>query len=272
MQGWQGNLDLTFDYDGNTTRLVQERMQAPLKVQRAFYPEGRQICHVVMLHTAGGVVGGDRLSTCLTLHPHAQVLVTTAAASKLYRSNGLEAGQTIEVNLAAGSSLEWLPQETIVFNEAQYRQSLRINLAPGASWIGWEINRFGRTARNEQFLAGIWRSHTEVWQTGQPLWIDRQWLPGNQETFYSIHGLAGCAIVGSLAYLGQPVPSELVSKARQLWMGTGDMGVTRLPLGMLCRYRGHSSTEVRRWFTAVWSLIRQQTLQREAYPCRVWQL
>jgi urease accessory protein len=160
----------------------------------------------------------------------------------------------------------------IVFDRALYRQAMRIELAPGAQWLGWELTRFGRTARGEQFLAGEWRSQTEVWQQGKPLWIDRQWLPGSQETFYSPHGLAGCPIVGSFAYVGQEVPSELVEAVRSLWRGDGEAGVTRLMAGLLCRYRGASTIEARQWFIAVWQLLRKTYLNRLTCVPRVWQL
>ncbi len=296
--GWHGSLNLVYAEQNGTTQLRHNQAQAPLKVQRPFYPEGSEVCHSVILHTAGGIVGGDRLSLNFHLKPNAQALITTAAASKIYRSNGLQARQTIQMQVEAGACLEWLPQETIVFNGAIYRQDLRVELAPRATWLGWEMTRFGRSARGERFLQGEWRSHTEVWQQGRPLWIDRQWLPGNEEIFNSPHGLAGQPVVASLAWVGQPVSPEIVEKARNLWQKNSEFriqesefrrvtpssfshpplatsqslaGVTRLPSGLLCRYRGSSTAEVRNWFTAVWQLLRINFLGRSSCPPRVWQ-
>jgi urease accessory protein len=274
--GWHGSLNLVYAEQNGTTQLRHNQAQAPLKVQRPFYPEGSEVCHSVILHTAGGIVGGDRLSLNFHLEPNAQALITTAAASKIYRSNGLQARQTIQMQVDAGACLEWLPQETIVFNGAIYRQDLRIELAPGATWLGWEIARFGRSARGERFLQGEWRSHTEVWQQGRPLWIDRQWLPGKEEIFNSPHGLAGQPVVASLAWVGQPVSPEIVEKARKLIskfeIQNSNFGVTRLPSGLLCRYRGSSTAEVRNWFTSVWQLLRINFLGRSSCPPRVWQI
>jgi len=271
--GWHGNLQLTYARSNAATQLTNSQVQAPLKVQRPFYPEGDGVCHSVMLHTAGGIVGGDRLSFAIDLQPQAQVLITTAAAGKIYRTNGLEAQQTGQIDVAEGACLEWLPQETIVFDRALYRQKLRINLAPGALWFGWEIVRFGRSARGERFTEGDWRSQTEVWQAGKPLWIDRQWLPGSEATFDSPHGLAGCPVVGSLALVGYPVEPELVAQVRSLWSGTtGETGVTRLQAGLLCRYRGKSTIEARQWFLAVWQLLRPLYGQRPVCIPRVWQM
>lgn len=268
--GWHGKLALTYVRNADGTQVAHSHSQAPLKLQRPFYPEGPDICHSAIVHTAGGLVGGDRLSLHVTAQANTRALITTTAAGKVYRTNGQQAQQSTHITLAENAWLEWLPQETIVFEHAVYRQDLRVDLAPTAIWMGWDITRFGRSARGEQFLAGTWRSHTEVWQGNTPLWIDRQWLPGSPDLFHSPHGLAGCPVVGSLAIIGRSVEPETVAKARSLWVGDGETGVTRLQSGLLCRYRGHSTTEARRWFTDVWHLIRVSWCGRSACIPRVW--
>ncbi|MEH2385461.1 MAG: urease accessory protein UreD [Nostoc sp.] len=271
-EGWHGKLNLVYADRQDKTQLIYNHQQAPLKVQRPFYPEGEKVCHSVILHTAGGIVGGDRLSSNIHLQPQAQALITTASASKIYRSNGLQARQTIEIQVDAGACLEWLPQETILFNGAIYRQDLRVELATGGSWLGWEITRFGRSARGEKFYIGEWRSHTEIWQKDVPLWIDRQYLPGSEDIFHSPHGLAGKPIVGSLVWVGGAVSAEVVEKTRSLWNGEGEAGVSRLQHGLLCRYRGASTSEVRNWFIDVWQLLRVSFLNRGNCIPRVWQV
>lgn len=274
---WQGKVNLVYADRQNTTQLIHNLAIAPLKVQRPFYPEGTDICHSVILHTAGGMAGGDRLSFDVQLQPKAKTLITTAAASKIYRSNGLQAKQNIQIKVDSGAYLEWLPQETIVFNDANYRQDLRVELAPNATWLGWEITRFGRSARGEKFLQGEWRSYTEIWRQGNPLWIDRQWLPAGEEIINSPHGLAGQPIVATLVWIGEKVSLEIVEKARELWLNQpifaskGEAGVTQLTEGLLCRYRGASSSEVRHWFKQVWHLLRLYFCDRPSCPPRVWQ-
>lgn len=272
--GWQGNLELEYRFQNKTTRLTRAQIKAPLKIQRPFYPEAKTICHSVTLHTAGGVVGGDRLCQSIHLHPQAKALITTATAGKVYRSNGQLAQQTIALKIESGAVLEWLPQETIIFNGAIFQQDLRVELSPGASWLGWEITRFGRSARGEKFLQGEWRSHTEIWQQGKPLWIDRQWLPANEETFYHPHGLAGNPVAATLVWIGQPVSEEIVNKARTLWQAEkyqGEAGVTQTQAqGLLCRYRGSSTAQVKHWFMEVWQLLRHSFYQSPICKPRVW--
>ncbi len=269
--GWQGQLQLTYRYDRGKTQAIQHQGVAPLKVQRSFYPEGEAICHNVILHTAGGIVGGDRLQLDIELQPASRAVITTAAAGKIYGSNGQRATQTIVQNIAADACLEWLPQETIIFDGASFHQHLQVNLATTATWLGWEINRFGRTASGEKFTSGEWKSSTEVYRAGKPVWIDRQWLRGDKMVD-SPHSLAGYPIVGNLAWIDRSVSKELIAEIRSLFDGEpSKIGVTRLSAGLLCRYRGNSTSEVRRWFTAVWHLLRQSFLDSKPIALRVWQ-
>ncbi len=271
---WQGNLNLVYVSDKQTTRVQNSYSRAPLKIQRPFYPENPQICHSVILHTAGGMVGGDRLIESIEMKEHSHALITTAAATKVYRTLGELATQTVTLKLEQGACLEWLPQETIIFNQARYRQTLKVELAPDAHWLGWEITRLGRTARGEQFTTGEWRAHTEVWRGGQPLWIERQYLEGSPEMVASPQGLNKQSVVGTLLGIGLPISLETIQKMRSLWQKNqyqGQTGVTQtLGQGVLCRYRGSSTREVRHWFTEVWHLWRHSLGQLPPVQPRIW--
>ena len=282
--GWQGIARLVYDLRDGKCVPISTFTQAPLKVQRSLYPEGPAVCHSVLVHTAGGVVRGDGLTVQITSNANCRVLVTTAAANKIYGANASANGernallhpitsqQTIDLNLAPESCLEWFPQETIVFNGAQYSQTMRVNLAPGALWCGWEITRFGRSARGERFIEGNWQSRLEVWQGHQPLWIDRQSLTGSSPALDSPNGLGGHAVVGSFALVGLMPSADQVNLIRGLWNArqTGDVGVTRLQAGLLCRYRGPSSEAARQWFIAAWQQLRPWYLGRSATVSRIW--
>ncbi|WRH65751.1 MAG: urease accessory protein UreD [Planktothrix sp. GU0601_MAG3] len=272
---WQGILDLDYQKINNSTQLVKAYSQAPLKIQRSFYPEGKDICHNIILHTAGGMVGGDRLSQTINLQPETQVLLTTPAASKIYRSSGETAQNNIKIEVQEQSYLEFVPREMIIFNGAIFSQNLRINLAESACYLGWEITRFGRTARGEIFNQGQWKSCTEIWQNGCPVWIDRQGFIANEEILNSPHGLAGKPVIASLIWVGQPVSEDMIKSIRQLWLQretSSQAGVTKLISGLLCRYRGNSTQEVIEWFTDVWQLLRHNYTGKSIVKPRVWQL
>ena len=272
---WQGILELDYQKINNSTQLVKAYSQAPLKIQRSFYPEGQEICHSIILHTAGGMVGGDRLSQTINLQPETQVLLTTPAASKIYRSSGETAQNTINIEIQEQAYLEFIPREIIIFNGAIFSQNLRVNLAPNACYLGWEITRFGRTARGEIFNHGQWKSCTEIWQNGCPVWIDRQGFIANEEILNNPHGLGGKPVIASLIWVGKPVSEDIVKNIRQLWSQretSSQAGVTQLISGLLCRYRGNSTQEVINWFTDVWQLLRQNYTGKSIVKPRVWQL
>ena len=277
--GWQGSARLSYDYRSGTSVAGQVFSQAPLRVQRSLYPEGAEVCHTVLVHTAGGLVTGDRLTLEVDLQPHSRALITTAAATKVYGGDGAIPGQvaqqTTTLTLAPHSCLEWFPQETIVFNAAHYRQDLLVNLAPGATWCGWDITRFGRSARQERFHQGGWRSQLQVWRGGDapaPLWIDPQALVGGSPALDSINGLAGQPVVGSLALLGVDLSVEQVHQLRSLpgVEAPAQGGITRLQQGVVCRYRGPSSQAARQWFMGLWQQLRPWYLARPAILPRVW--
>lgn len=329
---WQGRLAVQYVHrDGHThQRLTQ--VQAPLKLQRPFYPEGKHRCHGVVLHTAGGLVAGDRLELSARLEPGAEALLTTVAATKIYGpgrlTQGLEASwsltgaqgngseksesraqetlgspsatrepgeaiatsqQIIHWQLGAEAHGEWLPLETIAYGSAHHRQTVRVELAEGATWLGWDLVRLGRSAGGETFGSGAWRSQTEIWQGGRPVWIDPLWIPGEPELLQSAQGLAGQPVMGTLAWVGLAVERETVEQARQLWLearavpqpdrtGTkgqtiaaeAQVGVTRLERGLLCRYRGHSTQEARAWFQLVWAVVRSLRGADRPVAPRVW--
>jgi len=270
--GWHAELSLGFARQGERTALVERRVRMPLAIQRPFYPEGPRVCHILLLHPPGGLVGGDHLDMKLDLQAGSEVLVTTPAAGKWYR--GQRAARQIgRVCVAPDAHLEWLPQESIVFDGALADQQLRVELAPGATWLGWDITRFGRSASGERFLSGHWRAQTEVWRAGEPLWIDRQQLEGGSRLLDSAYGLAGQPVIGTLAWVGGPVSQELIGAARDLWTalaGLGEAGVTRLSQGLLCRYRGPSSSAARDWFTRVWDRVRREFRGCAAQAPRIW--
>ncbi len=270
--GWHGQLDLQFIRfpHQDATQLIRSYACAPLKVQRPFYPEG-EVCHTVLLHTAGGMVGGDRLSYRINLAANSRVLLTTAAAAKIYRSQGEVTSQQTQILVGENACLEWLPQETIIFDRAQYHQNLRVDLEAGAVWCGWEIARLGRSASGEKFTTGQWRNSIEVWQHNRPLWIDRQQVVGSQ--WEMVQAMAGQPILATMAVIGLTVSPELVTAVRELWVGKDlDWGVSAVQGGVVCRYRGSDRSAVLSWFKAVWNLLRPTYLGRSACIPRVWQI
>ncbi len=108
----------------------------------------------VFVNTAGGVAGGDRFDIDITAREAAHLTVTTAAAEKVYRSHGPDAQVNIALRVEAGARLAWLPQETILFDQARVSRKIDIDLAENASLLLCEIVVFGRAAMGEVMTRG----------------------------------------------------------------------------------------------------------------------
>jgi len=274
---WHGQAQLRFYLDGQGATRHQGGASAPLKVQRGFgEAEGR--CQLPLLHTAGGLVGGDRLSITAQLEPGSRALITSVAAQKVYGSVGRSrrspagawARQGLAFELAENADLEWLPQELVLFEGGLFEQDCRVELAAGASWLGAEVVRLGRSADGETLGAGRWRSRLEIRREGTWELVDRLELGG--ETLASPHGLGGEPVFASLVWAApEPVGEALLALCRADRAGLeGEMACGRLERGLVARYRGPSTQAARYWFTRIWARIRcERGLTAPQLP-RVW--
>ena len=171
--------------------LLRNGQRGPLAVQRPFSPEGRGVSHVTLLHPPGGLVGGDRLSIGVEVGEGAHALLTTPAATKHYRSAGPTARQQQRFTVAGGGTLEWLPQETILFDGAISELRTRVELARGRAFIGIDLLCFGLPARAERFARGRCRQRLEVWRGDRPLFIERGDFDGDAPVHAARWGLGG---------------------------------------------------------------------------------
>lgn len=258
--------------------LHQGRATAPLKLQRAFRrDDGR--CELPILHTAGGLVGGDELEIEAHLEVGSSALLTSVAAQKVYGSIGRSrlapegrwARQDLNVRLEAEADLEWLPQEVVLFEGGLFRQGTRVELEPGASFLAAEVVRLGRSVTAEGLGQGRWRSLTQIRRVGIAAdrrggaaggWelVDRLELGG--DSLRSPHGMAAEPVFGSLVWAAPaplPVPQlgQLLTDCRRDRRGlAGEMACGALDQGLLARYRGPSSQAARFWFSRIWARIR----------------
>src|SRR5262249_61414572 len=114
---------------------------------------GREL-EAVLVNTAGGMAGGDRVGIDIAVGPDAAVLLGTAAAEKVYRSTGSATNVAITLDLAAGAHLRWLPQETILFDRARLSRTIDVAMAEDASLVLAEAIVFGRSAMGETVEGG----------------------------------------------------------------------------------------------------------------------
>jgi urease accessory protein len=162
---WQGSLALDYrcdDVHGAPRTVVRDRHDGPLRVLASLYPEAAQVCHNVLVHPPGGLVGGDRLEIDVTLAEGAHALITTPGATRFYRSTGATATQRLRATLAPGARLEWLPLETLAYRGCLAENAMRFELAPGAEMIGWDLLALGLPASEQAFTLGRFEQRIEL--------------------------------------------------------------------------------------------------------------
>jgi len=264
---WQASLRLRFDNDAGTTRLSERAHCGPLRVQKPLYPEGERICHAIMIHPPGGVVGGDRLAIDIACAPSAHAFLTTPGAAKWYRANGKTSMQQVSLAAMDASAIEWMPQETIFFNEAEVRMEHAVELAADASYIGCEILCFGRSASGERFERGAISQRTSIRRGGKLIWWEQGTLHGGSTAMRSILGLNGATVCATLTGVGVPLPAALLAQVRAI---DPALAVSQVKSVFCARLLCANSEQARGVMTRVWQTLRPHLLGCAAPVPRIW--
>lgn len=192
--GWTARLQLHYTRDGERT-VGRDRHEGPLRVLKALHPEGAGICHHVIVHPPGGIVGGDELHVDVRLDAGTHALITTPGATRFYRSAGATAQQRIHLQLAGGARLEWLPLETIAHADCIAENRVTLDLTPGAECLGWDLLALGLPAAGEAFDRGSFLQQLEL----PGAWLERGLIRGDDRLLLdSPPGLDGRRVLGTL--------------------------------------------------------------------------
>lgn len=132
----------------------------------------------VFVNTGGGMTGGDRFTIDIALEAGTSLIAGTAAAEKVYRSNGPDAEMTVKLDVADGARLFWLPQETILFDQARLSRSIDVDLSAGASLLMAEAVVFGRAAMGEVMTEGHVSDRWRIRRAGRLIYADTARLNG----------------------------------------------------------------------------------------------
>ncbi|MFJ3048486.1 urease accessory protein UreD [Herbaspirillum chlorophenolicum] len=264
---------LGFTNDAGTTRLTRREHFGPLRVQKPLYPEAPSVCHAIIVHPPGGIVGGDQLAIAAEVGDGAHVLLTTPGAGKWYRANGGVSRQTVSLRAGAGATLEWLPQETIFFDAADVRMEHEVDLAADAAYLGAEILCFGRTASGESFNSGSVGQRTGIRRGGKLVWFEQGKLQAEAGAMHSPLALDGQTVCATLIAVGDGMDNALLGKLRET-IGAlaleGRSGATLMKQVLVARYMGQSSQVARQWLHAAWHVLRPPLMQRDAAIPRIW--
>lgn len=276
--GWHGHLTLNYRHEAPRT-VVHDRHDGPLRVLASLHPEGPGVCHNVLVHPPGGIVGGDRLDIAVHVGPQAHALITTPGATRFYRSAGDTAEQHLVARLSPQARLEWLPLETIAFSGTRSVNHMRFELAPGAEMIGWDLLALGLPASNEPFVQGSFEQQIEL----PGVWLERGVLdaqdPHTARLLDSPLGWNGRRVLATMWWGGgealAPAQREtLLDAARQCIEASplrDQAGVTAADERLVVlRTLAERTEPAQALLAAVWAAWREVGWGLPACPPRVW--
>ncbi len=260
-------------YHDERTRLKHLYQTDPLRV---LFPQvaGDELPTAVISSTSGGLVGGDQLGMRFTLADNAKALGTMQAAEKVYRSSGPDSCIEVELTAADNCWLEWLPQETILFEGARLKRRTRVNLEKSSNLLAGEMLVLGRLAGGEKFSQGMLRDAWEVRVDNRLIWADALKLDSDIARMIDrpagFHGQRACA---TAIYVGSDAAQQL-DGARELLAPTAEVrcGVTCLGEILICRWLAHDPLKLRQSYGHFWASFRHQVAGLPAQLPRLWQI
>jgi urease accessory protein len=205
----------------------------------------------VFVNTAGGLAGGDRFEIDIAAGEGSRLAVTTAAAEKIYRTDGSAAELNITLKAAAGSHLAWLPQESILFDRARMLRRIDIDLAESASLLLCEIVVFGRSAMGERMLHGEFVDHWRMRRGGQLVFAETVRLDGDIGEKLTRPAIAKAGVAVGTALI-VPGDQALVARIRELSESFGgEVGISAWNGFAMARFCAQDAARLRADMMAV---------------------
>ena len=274
---WHAQLALNYSLQAGKTS-VHFTHDGPLRILKSLYPEGPAICHNVLVHPPGGLVGGDVLDIDVEVEAGAHALVTTPGATRFYKSNGLQALQRTKLKLLQGARLEWLPLEAIAYNACDAINHLEFDLAEDAQLLTWDVTALGLPLAAQPFEDGVFEQHIE-WP-GR--FLERGLVNAQDDLLLNGDlGLAGHRCLASLIFAsGTPIARaqrEALLEASHELLGTAPEGVwsgVTSPNENMLVLRGVSPVvePVMMLWKTMWMLWRKELWGLEGSAPRIWSM
>lgn len=177
-----GRVSVTSRDQGTWLTNLYQQGCAKIRLPQTF---DRNLVEAVLINTAGGIAGGDKLDWEFTANESSNLTITSQACERFYRSDEQTAHVRVSLNLCNRSSLCWLPQETILFNGANAKRILDVNIDGTANLLMVESIVFGRKAMNEKFIEGYFLDRWRIRKNGQLLHSEDLKIDGNLEELLS---------------------------------------------------------------------------------------
>lgn len=277
---WHGQLTLNYSLDGERT-IALDRHHGPLRVLQRLYPESERICHHVLVHPPGGIVGGDVLDIDLRMQPGSHALITTPGATRFYKSAQAEARQSLVARLEQGARLEWLPLEAIAYRGCQAVNAMRFELAEGAEMIGWDVLALGLPAAGESFTDPAFAHGRYTQDIELPgVWLERGTVRATDtQLLDSPLGWAGKRVMATVWFAaGQPISRQRREALLDAARAQADGSALAISAGstsphervVLMRVLADRVEPAMTLLSQVWTDWRREAWGIEPCPPRVW--
>ena len=271
----QGAAEIVFSGGSGVTRLAHLFQSTPCRV--AFpRPAPGDLPLAVVLTTTGGLTGGDRVRLSMAVKAGAAAMVTTQAAEKIYRSLDADTDIAVQVAVEDHCWLEWLPQETILFDGARLRRRTRIDVAGQGRVLAGEMLVLGRTAHGERFTRGLAHDAWRVYREGRLVWADALRLDNDiARVIAGSAGFDGARALATIVYVGADA-AERLDAARDLQdtLLRDDAllrgGATCMGDLLVARFLGADAFMVRRAFGRFWKEFRALAAELPQNLPRLW--
>ncbi|MCJ8313993.1 MAG: urease accessory protein UreD [Saccharospirillaceae bacterium] len=283
---WKANLSLTISPRPNKSVLSKCHHYGPLRVQRPFYPESDLCPHLYILHPPGGFVAGDDISISVHALSGAQCLLTTPAAGKFYGAKNRTESQyqKTTLNIDSNASIEWLPQETIVFDSAKANNQCNINVQKSSTLFYWETFCLGRLKSGETFSSGFINQNIQIYCADKLIHIEKNQLNALSDIYKSPAGFNNQPVFGSMisfsaAYLLKEniklielLEKELfdLSEIAKTDEQPFKIALTQKNELLIARFLGSNAAKAQQLYKFIWQRLRPIAKNVPACPPRIW--
>ncbi|BCE01256.1 urease accessory protein UreD [Marinicellulosiphila megalodicopiae] len=278
---WKASLSLCLTRKLSKSVLTKCHHNGPLRIQRPFYPESDLCPHLYILHPPGGFVAGDDVQINVHAQNNAQCLLTTPAAGKFYGAKTLEQTQLQKTTLILDeqSCIEYLPQETIVFDSAKANNFCDIHLHKSATLFYWDTFCLGRLKSGEHFSTGYINQNVRIFCDDQLIHIERNQLNAQSELFKSPAGFSNYPVFGTFyayseIFLNKENSVLIENLEKKLFEIQKNedfyIALTQKNGLLIARYLGNNAAHAQTLFKQVWETLRPIAKNTPACPPRIW--
>jgi urease accessory protein len=267
-----GRAEVGFAHRDGATRLAHLYQHDPVRILFPNTAPGESI-EATVVTTSGGLVGGDKISLEIKAGANTTALVSAQAAEKVYRSAGAVAEISVAITADEESWIEWLPQETILFDGSMLRRRTSINAVPGARVMAGEILVLGRVGSGEKFSSGFLRDAWKVYRQDKLFWADALCLEDDIPSILSHPACFNGATALATAVYVCDDPAAHLDAAREM-ISTEDNDVlssaTVVNGVLVLRWLAKDAYSLRQAFAEFWKAFRHHAGDRPAELPRLW--